>query len=108
EHNSKNYKDTPLFYLVLPALATESLAGNPDDVTLNFLPGQGDPVVTIPGAPRFPFYNLRGPEIFEPLPVAEKQTELRIKQATVPGNYTIEGVDSTPAASRLSTSTLHL
>src|SRR5207245_8018572 len=36
------------FYLVLTALATNYLAGNPDDVNLNFISGQGDPSVTIP------------------------------------------------------------
>jgi len=96
------------FYLVITSEMTNYLAGNPDDVNLNFTSGQGDPAVIIPAAPRFAAYNLRGPELFDPLPVADKQTELRVKQATAPGNYTIEGVEHAGGTSRVAAFSINL
>lgn len=94
-YNSKS------FLAVLTIFATNYLAGNPDEQSLNFQSGQADPVVLLPPGQRFPTYNLRGPELFDPIAVADRQTELRLKQALSPGNYTVEGVDGTRGSIRV-------
>ncbi|MBM4073093.1 MAG: VWA domain-containing protein [Planctomycetes bacterium] len=84
---------TSSFYVVLAGLATQYLVGDTDEANLNFLSGQGAPTVALPLSPRFPGYTLQGPDILEPVAVADGQNQLAIKQAAVPGNYALDGTD---------------
>jgi hypothetical protein len=48
----------------------------------------------LPVAPRFPAYTLRGIDLdlFEALNVDPQANDLRLKEASLPGNYAIEGL----------------
>ncbi len=85
-------RSTNSFYVGLIWLATPYLTGDTQEPSMNFLSGQGDPVVPLPPSPRFPGYNLQGPDILEPVTVAEGQNQVALKPASVPGNYTLEGL----------------
>lgn len=84
---------TSSFYVVIAGLATQYLVGDTDEASFNFLSGQGSPVVALPLSPRFPGYTLHGPDIMEPIAVADGQNQVAVKQAAVPGNYALEGAD---------------
>jgi hypothetical protein len=79
------------FYVVLVGLATQYLAGETQEPILNFTSGRGDAVVRLPLVPRFPGYSLRGPDLFEPIPAGDLQSDIHLKQAVAPGHYVVEG-----------------
>ncbi len=88
------------FYVVLAALATNYLAGDLEEVNLNYLCGQAEPVVALPLSPRYPAYTLRGPDLLEPIAVGERQNDVVVKQAVRPGNYALEGLVGEGGASQ--------
>lgn len=79
------------FYLVLARYPTQYLTGEDQGVTLNFHAGVEEPRVALPPGVRPASYTLRGPDLIETLTVDPQATELRIKEAVLPGNYTVEG-----------------
>lgn len=84
---------TSSFYVVIAGLATQYLVGDSNEASLNFLSGQGAPSVALPLSPRFPGYTLHGPDVMEPIAVADGQNQVAFRQAAVPGNYALEGTD---------------
>jgi hypothetical protein len=83
-------ESTTSWYVVLTGLATKFLVGDTEEPNLNFQSGQAA-AVKLPVTPRFPAYSLRGPNLLEPVAVADQQTQLVLKQAVAPGNYGVEG-----------------
>src|SRR5205807_1914472 len=80
------------FYVVLVNKAVGYLAGDTADRDLNFACGQ-TARVPLPPEPRFPTYTLLGLKEEVVLPRAEDQHELRVAQASLPGNYRVVGRD---------------
>jgi hypothetical protein len=81
------------FYMVLTLQAAGYLAGDTEDANFNFTAGAPVPV-PLPLSPRFPTYTLQGPglnpsDILVQRP--ENMNELRLAQATAPGNFTLTG-----------------
>lgn len=81
------------FYLTLAFLSARYLTGEDQGVDLNFQAGVDEPRVPLPSAPRFETYTLRGIDLdlFETLNVDPQVNELRLKEASLPGNYMVEG-----------------
>lgn len=89
-----NYLETSFFF-VLANQTVGYLAGDADAGTFNYLTGQ-TATVPLPPEPRFPMYQLQGPGLpgsALAIPRSAKQSELRINQATMPGQYTLLGGD---------------
>ena len=78
------------FYLVLATLPTRYLTGEDKSLNLNFQCGIEEPVVPLPASARQAAYTLRGPDFIDTLAADPQTAELRIKQATLPGNYSLE------------------
>jgi hypothetical protein len=86
-----NYMESATsFCVVLPGLATSYLAGDAEAAQLNYISGQGTPTVKLPLTGRAPAYAVQGPNVLETIPAGEEQNVLAIKEATDPGNYTVE------------------
>ena len=88
------------FYLVLARQAIGYLTGDADRQALNFLSGQSVPRVPVPiGGQVVPYQLYRdGPSppaaLVASVPVEEGKNEVRLLQATEPGNYTLRPVDA--------------
>lgn len=80
------------FYVTLTFLTARYLTGEDQGVELNFQTGVDEPRVPLPPAPRFATYTLRGIDLdlFETLNVDPQANELRLKEASLPGNYAVE------------------
>ncbi|MCI0683764.1 MAG: BatA domain-containing protein [Gemmataceae bacterium] len=81
------------FYLTLAFLTAKHLTGDDHEANLNFQSGVDEPRVTLPLAPRFETYTLRGLEmsLFESINADPQVNELRFKDVSLPGNYAVEG-----------------
>jgi hypothetical protein len=91
-----NYaEDLTSFYLALAKLATSYLTGEAKGVQLNFEASPEPPRLPLPLSPRYASYHLRGQDLFETIAAEPGENELKLKQAALPGNYTVEGVPST-------------
>jgi hypothetical protein len=79
------------FYLALMSLMTAYLTGEDKGVQLNFDAGQ-TPRLPLPASSRYPMYTLRGADLFETFSAENAAHELRLKEASQPGNYEVQGV----------------
>jgi hypothetical protein len=87
-----NYLENSFYFTLTSYLTTRYLAGETQDVRMNFLSGQAEPVVALPLEPRFPIYSVRhGADVVLTVTPGENQRELFLKQITTPGNYTVTG-----------------
>ena len=86
------------FYLALAKLPTQYLTGEDKGVRLNFQCGVEEPIVELPASVRQAAYTLRGPDLFETLAADPQAAELRVKQATLPGNYSVENPNAAAPA----------
>jgi hypothetical protein len=86
------------FCVVLPGLATSYLAGDAEAARLNCTSGQELPMVQLPLTGRAPAYTVQGPGVLETVPVEDGPNVLAIKEATSPGNYTVEDPGRTRVA----------
>ena len=90
--NWNDYLNTS-FYLVMTLQSAYYLAGDAEDANFNFTAGAPVPV-PLPLSPRFPAYTLQGPGL-SPSDVLvqrpQEVNELRLAQATTPGNFTLTG-----------------
>jgi hypothetical protein len=87
-----NYMETlTSFFVVLPHLTLRYLAGDMEEVNLNF--ESGEPVlVPLPLDPRRPPYSVGGPALEDAdstLIPAENENVLQVKGAVQPGNYPV-------------------
>ncbi|GEM_PF-376734 len=85
------------FYLVLAKLPTQYLTGEDKGVHLNFQCGVEEPNVPLPANVRLAAYTLRGPDLIDTLAADPQAGVLRVKQATLPGNYSLENPAATGA-----------
>jgi hypothetical protein len=85
------------FYVALAKKTLGYLAGDGEDLSLNFRAGQ---LVTVPlpAVPRFATYVLQGPGVSGSEAIvkrADQQSDLLINQAAVPGNFLVVGGENT-------------
>jgi len=80
------------FYPILIALCTDYLAGQVEAEQLNFVCGQDEPKVPLPISPRYSAYFLSGPNTSEEVWPKDGANTLVLKQAEMPGNYTVTGL----------------
>lgn len=86
------------FYLVLAKLPTQYLTGEDKGVNLNFQCGVEEPIVLLPASARQAAYTLRGPDFIDTLAADPQAAELRVKQSTLPGNYSLENLNAAAPA----------
>ncbi|MBI3407403.1 MAG: BatA domain-containing protein [Planctomycetes bacterium] len=80
------------FYVAIAGYCTNYLVGDTAAVLLNFLTGQGEPMVTLP-LNRPNALELQGPGVLE-LITASDGNRVGFKQAGTPGNYAIYGAQT--------------
>ena len=83
------------FGFSLTNLITEYLVGDTEEPTLNYVTGQAVPV-PLPAKPFLPTYTLTGPGVLgsdATLTCQREQRELRVVNATRPGNFSVLAVD---------------
>jgi len=80
------------FYVALTKLLTSYLTGEDKEPQLNFESGVDVPRVALPPATRYPSYTLRGGDLLETIVAEKSAAELRLKEASLPGNYEVQGV----------------
>ena len=86
---------TSWFYLALANKTMAYLSGDAEEVNYQYLSGQ-QVNVALPATARFSTYTLKGPGLSATeaiVPRAEKQVELNLPQAVMPGNYTLVGAN---------------
>ena len=87
-----NYIETlTSFYLVLAKYPTQYLTGEDKGVNLNFQCGVEEPRLPLPVAPRYAVFKLSGPDLIETLAADPQANELSVKEAKLPGSYTVTG-----------------
>jgi hypothetical protein len=89
-----NYMENvaPSFYVGLLSEATAYLAGESALPQLNFVLGQGDPVVTLPAGPALEsVMKLREPDRFTTMTREPGQSHFVLKDLDAPGTYQIDG-----------------
>lgn len=92
---------TSWFYMAFADTTMAYLAGDAEDANFQYLCGQRVSV-PLPAVPHFSTYTLKGPGLSAAeaiVPRAEKQVEMNLPQAVLPGNYTLVGEDGKWTAS---------